>query len=45
VRISKHPLRLHIIRPRGTSYFESLRNKLGWTGDRDPRSGLTPGRR
>jgi NAD+ kinase len=39
VRIAKHPMRLHIIRPRGTSYFESLRNKLGWTGDSDPRSG------
>jgi len=40
VRIVKHPQRLHIIRPRGTSYFDSLRNKLGWTGDRDPRSGM-----
>lgn len=39
VRMSKHADRLHIIRPDGTSYFESLRNKLGWTGDRDPRSG------
>jgi NAD+ kinase len=39
VRLSKHPLRLHIIRPQGTSYFDSLRNKLGWTGDRDLRSG------
>ena len=38
VRLSKHPARLHIIRPRGTSYFDSLRNKLGWTGDRDKRS-------
>lgn len=39
VRISRHPVRLHIIRPRGTTYFEALRNKLGWTGDRDLRSG------
>jgi NAD+ kinase len=40
VRVRKHPLRLHIIRPKNSSYFDSLRNKLGWTGDRDPRSGL-----
>jgi NAD+ kinase len=36
----KHPARLHIIRPKGSSYFDALRNKLGWTGDRDPRSGV-----
>lgn len=42
VRLSKHADRLHIIRPRGTSYFEALRNKLGWTGDRDSRSGVPP---
>ncbi len=39
VRIRRHPERLRIIRPKGSSYFDSLRNKLGWTGDRDPRSG------
>jgi NAD kinase len=39
VRIRKHPARLHIIRPKGSSYFDALRNKLGWTGDRDLRSG------
>ncbi len=39
VRISRHAVRLHIIRPRGATYFEALRNKLGWTGDRDLRSG------
>ncbi len=41
VRVRKHPQRLHIIRPKRSSYFESLRGKLGWTGDRDPRSGTT----
>lgn len=41
VRVFKHPVRLHIIRPRGTSYFEALRNKLGWTGDSDLRSGIS----
>ncbi len=30
LRKSKHCL--HIARPQNTSYFESLRNKLGWTG-------------
>jgi NAD+ kinase len=39
VRIRKHAVRLRIIRPRDSSYFDSLRNKLGWTGDRDLRSG------
>jgi NAD+ kinase len=39
VRVRKHPQRLHIIRPKGSSYFDSLREKLGWTGDMDPRSG------
>jgi NAD+ kinase len=33
VRIAKHPDRLRIIRPQGSSYFDSLRNKLGWTGN------------
>lgn len=37
VRLSNHADRLHIIRPRGTSYFESLRNKLGWTGNWEAR--------
>jgi NAD+ kinase len=34
VRATKHPGGLRIIRPRGASYFESLRTKLGWTGSR-----------
>ena len=33
VKIAKHPERLRIIRPQGSSYFDSLRNKLGWTGN------------
>jgi NAD+ kinase len=33
VRIARHPDRLRIIRPQGSSYFDSLRNKLGWTGN------------
>jgi NAD+ kinase len=37
VRISKHPERLRIIRPQGSSYFDSLRNKLGWTGNWEAR--------
>jgi NAD+ kinase len=40
VHIRKHPVRLRIIRPQGSSYFDALRNKLGWTGDRDLRSGM-----
>ena len=37
VRIAKHPERLRIIRPQGSSYFDSLRNKLGWTGNWEAR--------
>ena len=33
VRIGRHPDRLRIIRPQGSSYFDSIRNKLGWTGN------------
>lgn len=35
VRIRKHPEGLRIIRPQSSSYFDSLRTKLGWTGSRD----------
>lgn len=37
VHVSKHPNRLRIIRPQGSSYFDSLRNKLGWTGNWEAR--------
>ena len=37
IRIAKHPERLRIIRPQGSSYFDSLRNKLGWTGNWEAR--------
>jgi NAD+ kinase len=36
VRITRSPDSLRIIRPNGSSYFASLRNKLGWKGDRTP---------
>ena len=35
VRIRKNPESIRIIRPKSSSYFESLRTKLGWTGSRD----------
>jgi NAD+ kinase len=38
VRLSKHPQRLRIVRPQGSSYFDSLRNKLGWTGNWEART-------
>ena len=38
VRISRNPIGLRIIRPQGSSYFGSLRSKLGWTGSRDGRT-------
>ena len=34
VLVRKHPEGIRILRPKGSSYFESLRNKLGWTGSR-----------
>lgn len=34
VRIRKNPEGIRIIRPQSSSYFESLRTKLGWTGSR-----------
>ncbi len=36
IRITRSPDALRIIRPQGSSYFASLRNKLGWKGDRTP---------
>lgn len=37
VEISKHSEGVLLVRPKGSSYFESLRNKLGWTGSRRSR--------
>lgn len=37
VIIRKHPEGIRLVRPKGASYFESLRNKLGWTGTRHAR--------
>jgi NAD+ kinase len=41
VHIRKHDHSVLLVRPKGTSYFESLRNKLGWTGTRRSRDTLT----
>lgn len=35
--IRKHPEGICLVRPKGASYFDSLRNKLGWTGTRHTR--------
>lgn len=35
--IRKHPEGICLVRPKGASYFDSLRNKLGWTGTRHAR--------
>ncbi len=35
IKLHKHPEGLRIIRPQDSSYFNSLRTKLGWTGSRD----------
>ncbi len=40
VHIRKHDHSILLVRPKGTSYFESLRNKLGWTGTRRSRDTL-----
>ena len=37
VLIRKHGEDVRILRPKGSSYFESLRGKLGWTGSRHSR--------
>jgi NAD+ kinase len=37
VIIRKHSEGIRLVRPKGASYFESLRNKLGWTGTRHNR--------
>jgi NAD+ kinase len=37
VKVRKHADRLRIVRPQGSSYFDSLRNKLGWTGNWEAR--------
>ncbi len=41
VFIRKHKEGLRLVRPKGSSYFESLRNKLGWTGTRRSRDAAT----
>jgi NAD+ kinase len=35
--LRKHPDGVKLVRPKGASYFDSLRNKLGWTGTRHSR--------
>ncbi len=37
VFIRKHSHGIILLRPKGSSYFDSLRNKLGWTGTRKSR--------
>jgi NAD+ kinase len=37
VLIRKHKEGIRLVRPKGSSYFESLRSKLGWTGSRHAR--------
>ncbi len=37
VIIRKHPAGVRLVRPKGSFYFDSLRNKLGWTGSRHSR--------
>lgn len=37
VIIRKHREGVRLVRPKGSSYFESLRSKLGWTGSRRSR--------
>jgi NAD+ kinase len=37
VLIRKHQDGIRLVRPKGSSYFDSLRNKLGWTGSRHSR--------
>jgi NAD+ kinase len=39
VLIRKHKEGVRLVRPKGASYFESLRSKLGWTGSRHSRDG------
>jgi NAD+ kinase len=37
VLIRRHKEGVRLVRPKGSSYFESLRSKLGWTGSRRSR--------
>ena len=37
VLIRKHHQGVRLVRPKGSSFFDSLRNKLGWTGTRRSR--------
>jgi NAD+ kinase len=39
VIIRKHKDGVRLVRPKGSSFFESLRSKLGWTGSRKARDG------
>ncbi len=39
MRIRRNPEGIRIIRPQQSFYFESLRKKLGWTGNRTPLEG------
>jgi NAD+ kinase len=41
VLIRKHKEGVRLVRPKGSSYFESLRSKLGWTGSRRSRDAAT----
>jgi NAD+ kinase len=40
VLIRKHKEGVRLVRPKGSSYFESLRSKLGWTGSRRSRDSV-----
>lgn len=43
VIIRKHKHGVVLVRPKGSSFFESLRSKLGWTGSRKARDNATAG--
>ena len=43
VLIRKHKEGVRLVRPKGSSYFESLRSKLGWTGSRRSRNAAPGG--
>ena len=38
VLVSKHKTSAHILRPKGSSFFISIRNKLGWSGSHEVRT-------
>jgi NAD+ kinase len=42
VLIRRHREGIRLVRPKGASYFESLRSKLGWTGSRRSRDASAP---